>query len=488
MIFYILMIPLIILLIYLIFWGDKLFPDKRVQQAETGAVTLEELANKLWLKRERELEDELASKTKESIITLDPVVPVEAVPEPEQPTPKESPTPAKPKPDVPAQQVDQEVSSLVPEIPHAENNKWNHQELIDFENNFVSQYRNIIAQSQHIIPLQKVMEILDTYGDQPSIVSMNDDDEYKILGSHYATFTQITLLQHSLNVVYELGKIIEESGSRDAKYSMGKYILMCLGHDIGKITEFLSSDYITGNHPIISAGKMMGILPPGTPGRDDIINAIRNHHVRSAKNKSTILLRQADSRAREYEAESVSVEKAVLVRDLLTDDPNPEATKIKKKPKITEAVDLSWVDWDDVISKIDENINVPNENKWVNAISVSDGYIYIKPVLINKIIWQQAKEKEITEFTVYSIKDRERSDAVSNSVANYFRDQYAISETINRPYFTRKFKLVDKDNNVVRSGFYTAIKAEMFKTPLDELEERKLNLEWLMKIKNVIPG
>lgn len=463
MIFIILITLLIVLFFYILFWGDKIFVPK---PKEPKTITLEELANKLWLRRERELEEELASMNKAPIITLDPI--------------EETPDP----------QVEHETPLPDPQITESQvkNKKWNHQELIDFENNFLSQYHNIIAQSQHTIPLQKVMEILDKYGDQSSVVSLYDDDEYKIIGNMFDTLSEVSILQHSLNVTYELAKIIEASGSRDKKYSMGKYALMCLAHDIGKIKELYTDEYTTGNHPIISAGVMRGIIPPGTPARDDIINAIRNHHVRNPKNESTKLLREADFRAREHEAEAVSVEKAIAIRDImLSETEAPAPAKKKSKHNQQEIIDLSWVDWKEVISEIGNKINLANKRKWVTAITVNDGYTYIQPVMIHEIIWEHAKRKSVDEFTVYSMKDKRIINAVTDAIGKSFREKNILSESVTPPYVMRKFNLIDKADNIVKSGFYMPVKTEIFGISLEELENRKLNTEWLQKIKGAVP-
>lgn len=465
---------LIVLFFYVLFWGDRLFPDK---PKETQPILLETIANECWLRRERELEEKLASKSKAPIITLDPV---ESNPE--------SPTPDKPgAPEVHPEPKAQSPAPQAPD-PYVKNKRWKHQELDDFENNFLSQYKNIIAQSQHIIPLQKVMEILDRYGDQSSVVSLYDDDEYKIIGNLFDTLAEVSILQHSLNVTYELAKIIEESNSRDIKYSMGKYALMCLAHDIGKIRELHTCEYTTGNHPIISAGVMRGVIPPGTPARDEIINAIRNHHVRNTRNRTTRMLREADLRAREYEAEIVSVEKAIAIRDILSDEAeSPPPGKNHFKSSLFETVDLSWVDWGAVISEVGKKINVANSRKWVTAITVNDGYTYIQPILINEILWKQAGEKSVHEFTVHSMKNKKITNAVTNTVGRYLRKQNVLSEHVRFPFVMRKFNLVDSADNIIRSKHYMPVDTEIFNIPLKELEDRKLCLDWLRKIKKAVP-
>lgn len=444
-------------------------------------ITLEELSNKLWLKREKDLEEDLA-KVHAPLIVLDT-----------PPESSESTTASKPvNTTVQAAPVEQapieQASEHLPVEHVIQQHQWQHQELAEFEEHYIKPYKNIIAQSQHSIPLKKVMEILDKYGNIPSVVDNDDDEEYKILANQYTTFKKVTLLQHSINVMQELVKIIEESGSRDAKYSMGKYALMCLGHDLGKIPQLRSGEYTTGNHPIISAGCMMGLLPPGIASKDDIINAIRNHHVRGAKNKSTMLLRQADLRAREFEAQAISVEDAVLIKDLLSDKSVEEQPKKKKKNQRTySSIDLSWVDWSELFKRIDEEINVPNNRKWVSAYSLNDGFVYVQPLLFNTILWKLAEENGINEFTVYSIRDRARIDELAVSVGKYLRENNLLSQAIRPSYVNRKFNLMDQHDNVVRSGFFIPIDAKVFPTPLEKLNERKLSLEWLMKIKTAVP-
>lgn len=476
MIFYILAAACGILAIIVYFRGRTAEPG--ISQKPGKEVTLEELANRLWLKRELELEESLAD-ARASLITVEPIPDNTASP-PDKPE-KSDPTENQEAPTSPAPAISASPDPQVDQKP-----AWNHQELVEFEEHFIKPYKNIIAQSQHIIPLRKVMEILDQYGDQSSIISQGDDEEFKIFANQYSVFSGVTLLQHSINVMNELIKIVEATNTRDMKYSIGKYALMCLGHDLGKILHLRSKGYTTGNHPIISAGIMTGLLPPGVAAKEDIITAIRNHHVRYPKNKSTVLLRQADLRAREYEAQAVSVEKAIFVRDLLSEDAQEPQTS-KKKLQTHPTVDLSWVDWTEVIARIEKHINVPNSKKWVHAITANDGFAYVQPVLANQILWKLAEEKNNLEFTIYSMKDKERANAVSFSVGKYFRDQGLLSHAVEEPFVNRKFNLVDEENNIVKSGYYMPIDAKIFNTPYEQLKERKRNIEWLMKIKAAIP-
>jgi hypothetical protein len=478
----------ILAILVALFWPKA---SRNPDVSTENGITLEELSNRLWLRRERELEEFLA-KAHAPLIVLD-TSPASPSPEPSETKtgldPESKPVNREPQV-APTEQasVDREPDQSPGEQVNQQS-QWKHQELVVFEEHYIKPYKNIIAQSQHSIPIKKVMEILDNYGDVPSVVDNDDDDEYKILANHYLTLKKVTLLQHSINVLQEFMKIIEESGSRDAKYSIGKYILMCLGHDLGKIRELRSGEYTTGNHPIISAGCMMGLLPPGVASKDDIITAIRNHHVRGAKNKSTMLLRQADLRAREYEAQAISVENAILIRNLLSDEPveGQGQTKKTKAPKTYSLVDLSWVDWSEVFKRIDDEINIPNNRKWVSAYSLNDGFIYVQPLLFNTILWKLAEEKGIHEFTVYSIRDRARTDEVSVSVGQYLRENDLLSQAVHPPYVNRKFNLLDKQDNVVRSGYFIPIDAKAFPTPLEKLNERKLSFEWLMRIKTAAP-
>ena len=158
---------------------------------------------------------------------------------------------------------------------------------------------------------------------------------------------------------------------------------------------------------------------------------------------------------------------------------------IKIQNKVT--IDLFWVDWPDLIASIEDSINIPNSKKWVDAISLSDGNVYVKITLIYEILRKQALEKNITEKCSYLKGNTEDLFAVTYSVAEYFRQHKAIAASVRRPFFGRRFKLVDDAYDMITAGFYLPLKIDLFDISIEELEKRKLNIGWLNKIKIAIP-
>lgn len=131
---------------------------------------------------------------------------------------------------------------------------------------------------------------------------------------------------------------------------------------------------------------------------------------------------------------------------------------------------------------------VPNSKKWVNAISLGDGNIYVKLLIIYEILSKQASKKHITEICSYFDAGIGGFDAVAYSVSEYLRQHDAIAESVRRPFFGRMFNFVDDSYDRIHGGFFMPIKVEIFGVPLEELERRKLNIEWLTRIKKAIPG
>jgi len=193
------------------------------------------------------------------------------------------------------------------------------------------------------------------------------------------------------------------------------------------------------------------------------------------------------NKANENETRPISHKDAIAMRyNALSETHKATINKnIKIQDKVT--IDLSWVDWPDLIASIEDSINIPNSKKWFNAISLSDGNVYVKITLIYEILRKQALEKNITEKCSYLNENTEEFFAVAYSVAEYFRQHKAIAASVRRPFFGRRFKLVDDAYDMITAGFYLPLKIDLFDISIEELEKRKLNIEWLNKIKIAIP-
>jgi len=127
----------------------------------------------------------------------------------------------------------------------------------------------------------------------------------------YDILKNITLYDHSMNVVNEAIKILNEKAPNDKILYIASVIIAALAHDIGKIKKF--EQRLKGitlemfkqiSHQQISA-QIFRELYPDYPQKEQIVQAIHNHHNEYKKDKDNNLLLEilirADKEARKKE-------------------------------------------------------------------------------------------------------------------------------------------------------------------------------------------
>jgi hypothetical protein len=352
-------------------------------------------------------------------------------------------------------------------------------EIVSFRQNYLLPYDNVLRHSGFIGPVENLLAILDEHGDYPSVVNVQNDQEYrslrKIHGS-YDALTHITLLEHSFNVTRELIDLIKKQ-AKDYDVSIGKWIMIALGHDIGKIPAFRVGPYAMGDHAIISYSHLDRLLSQDLPARKEILNAVRDHHFAAVAAPATRLLRRADHAARTHEIQSVSQSAYMALQEAQAqtgaNQNNNAGSGAKVKP---EALDLSWMDKNRLLSMIESQINIIRNNQY-RAFSMRTGLVYVWLATITEIVRELASETNHMEILTEQPSNIEFS--VRHLLGEFFPD------FIGKGYPGANFRVLNKNQSLLTVGLYMPIKVEAFSTSITDLESRKKGK--LLKIFEVQP-
>jgi len=149
--------------------------------------------------------------------------------------------------------------------------------------------------------LIKTMNFLKGYGDCPSVFLGPRDLNTGDLYSQKVLLAEVSLRDHSYHVAEELIRLVREKyHSYDDQTPLA--VITGLSHDIGKASAYEAPGASHGpGHAVRSAailkelGRNVAFI-----GLKDAVQAVRDHHT-SSQHPFTLLLKEADSRAREIE-------------------------------------------------------------------------------------------------------------------------------------------------------------------------------------------
>jgi len=164
---------------------------------------------------------------------------------------------------------------------------------------YVVPYVGIFKSSKTLDGIKQLIDYLDMLGDVPSIRQTKFFRETN--NSSWGILSRTTLSDHSRHVTDNLLNLFQSTFGKNILPFRPMLTVLGLGHDIGKIRFFSSDEYVTANHPIVSAQVVRHCFDGfDIPWLDKVENAILNHH-RSSGGELDLLLKKADSLARDAE-------------------------------------------------------------------------------------------------------------------------------------------------------------------------------------------
>ncbi|WP_187648701.1 diguanylate cyclase [Nitrosophilus labii] len=245
-------------------------------------------------------------------------------------------------------QVEEEQSSnvLLPntyEYPEFEKNKTN-----EIYQRIIAPNIERLSNEERVIIID-LLKLLEDKGDIPSVASYYDKDpeiKYKdeIVSTDglnsYKVLRNITLYDHTLNVLEEIYAILDKRGKTQFAMLFGKAVVSALAHDIGKIQKIEEkvkkvSIEIFRQQPHHIVSKLIFIeMFPSYESRDIVVEAIENHHAVKLPNNGNELIKMlvdADKLARKREIERYILDKNVG---------KPLTKRLKKNKKSKDDKDL----------------------------------------------------------------------------------------------------------------------------------------------------
>ena len=350
------------------------------------------------------------------------------------------------------------------ELPDTAHKSFAHSALIDpFFSQHIEPYKQVLQYNEYYNSVLDVLTDLDKYGDCSSVVRDGSKSAYARSENLYSLLSKISLLEHSLNVASETISIVNNGAfGQDADMRRGMLLIAALGHDLGKIPELQENpNYTTGDHPIISQAELSRIMPDSVPERQKILDAVRDHHLRS-KEFLTLIIKKADQQARAKEAKTLLPPQEDKVQEH-TPVSNIASNQNILNDRIPAQTDLSWMDMGILMKRIEERINMVHENKF-SAFSMRDGMVYVMLEMISSIVYDLAEAKNRLEIITEPKRNIEYTVRV-------LLKQY-IPPDIGPSYSGRRYNLY-YSNKTIRQGFYMPIKAEAFNITISEMEKRK---------------
>ncbi len=375
------------------------------------------------------------------------------------------------------------------------NQKWNHLEITKFMNRRVEPYKAMLMEIRAYEPVCKLIEILDQQGGCSSIAQRfecgktgndttdqeaaewktNQRTAYEILSEN------VSLREHTLNVADILIENRKKE-SKDFQMEMGRLLLVALGHDIGKIPE-MARPFTHKDHFMISHDIMSEILPMDYPSREEILKAVRDHHLPAPSSGNLLSsLKAADHKARQLELKQYGY--SAVTTDSSPMAGNPHQRKIAyvpQKPRY-EPVDLAWLDLPVLLQRIGDRINVVENGKY-EAFSHA-GIVYVYPRLIAQYACDLAVQSGRMEIMAHMANEEKM--ACLEYALRQALNEYIPDKLIGPGYIGGKFQVIMQDGTRLNPGFYLPLKIMAFSTfDSAEIEKRKQTSSILQSIRQV---
>ena len=199
-----------------------------------------------------------------------------------------------------------------------------HERMAAFFDRYISPYSEKLKREGIYDAVLDVLAVLVEARDISSVAGTSLRDSS--LG--FNILRKVSLLEHSLNVA-EIGfELCIKELPYSIETSPGKYLLIFLGHDLGK--AFAGEHYFTADHPVLSARILSEIIPDSYPHKETIVAVVERHHLQQVSQPKSVLeydlwlLQNADRMAREREISTADLSKVLRTSPR---KPTPESSE-----------------------------------------------------------------------------------------------------------------------------------------------------------------
>jgi hypothetical protein len=377
---------------------------------------------------------------------------------------------------------DRHTSRKCPVDEGAKDVQWKNKAIKLFYYRYVSPYLKTLESLGYLIPIKKILEILDDYGSCPSVQDHHGTDR-RYWKNRYKELSKITLAQHTLNVAVELAgqKTIQ---CPEHAASMGRLLITGLGHDLGKIPEYRKGKTEDDrDHHLRSRDILDKLLPGNLRSRQEILNAVQGHHYSSDDQDAlTTLLKKADqeARRRELQQDSIDVKNTSETGSNKKECQNDQKYPERKNKYRIQKIDLKWLNENELLDLIDQKINFVNKRNQYQAFSCKEtGLVYVQPEVIFDGVMKLAIKNNQHGFAVYSRSRQDKNNVILN--VKKLLEKH-IHGKIGPTFVGQKYQIVTWEGNKLNPGFYLPIKVSAFSTSPSDIERRKNGVTYAHKI------
>ena len=290
--------------------------------------------------------------------------------------------------------------------------------------------------------INRIMELLERYGDCPSVVDTITDSERGEVTRIGSILSKVTLRDHTFNVTRIALRLLKDTYHDPVGY-IPVTIIAAFGHDLGKIPELRGQGpYVKADHPPASVSIVAGIFEKdkGSHWLKMVAKAIGEHH-QSATDPLSELLKEADGKARQMEIEQAE-----------------------------KRASLSWEEWFDcreLLRRVGVTINVTQTGSAFRAFSV-DGTVYCDPTFLYETARAMAAERSVIDITLLRDTDKDRA---LRRIVESLRKQDVLTSELGKAYTTRRYE-IEVEQGKPKKLLLVPIRANAFENQA-EFEEIK---------------
>jgi hypothetical protein len=302
--------------------------------------------------------------------------------------------------------------------------------------------------------INRIMEILEQYGDCPSVVNALADSEKKVATRVGDILSKVTLRDHTFNVARIALRLLKETYHDPVGY-IPAVIIATLGHDLGKIPQLRKHDkYVKADHPLTSVSIVEEIFEKDKDAHwlKMVVKAIGEHH-QSATDQLSELLKEADGKARQLEIEQAE-----------------------------KRASLAWEEWFDckeLLRRVGATVNVTQTGSAFRAFSVNDA-VYCDPTFLYETAGAMAAEKGVIDIAL--LRDTDKDKALRRIVES-LRKSDVLTLELGKAYTTRKYE-VQVEQGKSKRTFLVPVKASAFE---NRAEFEAIKASGPPLIKGIIP-
>ena len=290
--------------------------------------------------------------------------------------------------------------------------------------------------------INRIMELLERYGDCPSVVDTITDSERGEVTRIGSILSKVTLRDHTFNVTRIALRLLKDTYHDPVGY-IPVTIIAALGHDLGKIPDLRGQGpYVKADHPPTSVSLVKEIFEKDKEAHwlKMVAKAIGEHH-QSATDQLSELLKEADGKARQMEIDQAE-----------------------------KRASLSWEEWFDcreLLRRVGATINVTQTGSAFRAFSL-DGSVYCDPTFLHETARAMAAERGIIDITLLRDTDKDRA---LRRIVESLRKEDVLTSELGKAYTTRRYE-IEVEQGKPKKMLLVPIKANAFENQA-EFEEIK---------------